>query len=66
MYSKIQYTMLTNQLINNRYSNIFHYNLFINSVILKKSFNLDSVVADYFPVAEIQSIHTHEDGGKIF
>ena len=24
------------------------------------------MVADYSPVAEIQSSHTHEDGGKIF
>ena len=38
----------------------------MNSVIVKKSFNLASVVADYSPVAEIQSSHTHEDGGKIF
>ena len=58
--------MSTNQLINDKLSNIFHYNLFMNSVIVKKSFNLASVVADYSPVAEIQSSHTHEDGGKIF
>ena len=58
--------MSTNQLINDKYSNIFHYNLFINCVILKKSFNLALVVADYSPVAEIQSSHTHEDGEKIF
>ena len=57
--------MSTNPLINDKYSNIFHYNLFINSVILKKSFNLASVDAHYSPVAEIQSSHTNEDGGKV-